>query len=153
MAGQEFGADHKPSIGQRFQGDVLEDLPSWQCPGGFCDGFENILRTVVHLRLELLVHHHVAQPAGDPGAGQAVGLVRQIRSRQQEAEVGGDLRKPLSPAVVSDGGHANCIAQITGDDLGLGFVDEEPGAVEKLHHPGGARQASLGEQDQPAALG
>ena len=136
---QQFGSDHEPAIGQWLEGDVFEDLPSGEGLGGFGDGFQDILGPEVHFGLKLLVNHRVAQPAGDAGSCHGVGLVRQVWGALYRAEVGRDLRKPAGPARMPHRRYSNRIAQITGDDLRLRFVNEEASAVEELHHPGGSR--------------
>ena len=49
-----------------------------------------------------------------------------------------------------EGGAAR-VAQVAGDDFGSGAVDEEAGAVKKLHERSCDGDAAFGEKDEPTA--
>ena len=114
------------------------------------DGFGEGGRAELHFDGELLLNHPVAQPIGEVSARLRGGQMLQPRRRLDGAEVGGDPRKELLLVAIGRKGKPVRTAQIAGDDFGVCFVQQEAGAIEKLHERAGPRQPALGKEREPA---
>ena len=150
-AGQRVGAREQPAIAERLVRGVFEDFFARVLAGGGDDGGGDIGGAELHFDVELLVHHLIAQPGGQPGARGAGAEVFEDGRGEHVAEMGGDGGEPFVPSGLGREGQAGGAAEITGDDFGAGFVEEKAGTVEEFHQGAGARDAALGEKDEASA--
>ena len=149
----ELCANEQLAIGELGLRGVLEDDLARLVGGGLRNGRRHGGRAEVHLRIELLADHLVAEPAGEERAALGRAEMLLMRGREEVAEVDGDAGEAPLPAGVGGEGQALRAAHVGSDDLGVGLVDEEAGAVEELHQGSRAREAAFREEHELAALG
>ena len=106
---------------------------------------------MIHLHMKLMLNHPLAKPLCQRLAYITRAAELFDRWLQQFAKVNAQLGKPLLPARLPRPRQTVCIAQMTGDHLGPGFVQQETGPLKELHQAAGLRDTPLGKQNQPAA--
>ena len=88
---QHIRTDHQLATGERLQRRVFEDDLTGALAGGLRHGGEDVLRAELHLDLELLPHHLIAEPVGQHRACAACADFAQLGRSKDGAEMRGDL--------------------------------------------------------------
>ncbi len=118
---QHVRPHHQLPIGQRLLRRVFEDDMGGMFAGALRHCGEDILRAERHLDIELLPHHLVAQPAGQPRPRAAGADVPQLGRPQCGAEMRGHFGKTFFPARIGGIRQVSGAAQVSRDDFRLRF--------------------------------
>ena len=84
------------------------------------------------------------EPIGEPGAG--FGHTRKTGGcGQNGTEMNGKGREPALVRRIGRKRQSASVAQVGGDDFGVSFRNEKPGAIEQFHQRTGAGKSALRE--------